>query len=90
MIWFLDHITNDLFFPLFILYSGPTPVEVAQENDIKQNITKELSTAVKKLQQEQQLNSDEPILRYPIHTVNIQSLNVEHNLIVNYTRANKN
>lgn len=41
---------------------GPTPVEVAHENDIKQNITKELSTAVKKLQQEQQLNSDEPIL----------------------------
>ncbi|XP_056007745.1 uncharacterized protein LOC125664377 isoform X3 [Ostrea edulis] len=40
---------------------GPTPVEIARENDIKQNITAELSTAVKRLQQEQQLNSDEPI-----------------------------
>lgn len=48
---------------LKIILLGPTPVEIARENDIKQNITAELSTAVKRLQQEQQLNSDEPIRR---------------------------
>ncbi|XP_062581127.1 uncharacterized protein LOC134242941 isoform X2 [Saccostrea cucullata] len=41
---------------------GPTSVEIAHQNDIKQNITKELSSCIKRIQREQQLNSDELIL----------------------------
>ncbi|XP_061189586.1 pleckstrin homology domain-containing family M member 1-like isoform X2 [Saccostrea echinata] len=41
---------------------GPTSVEIAHQNDIKQNITKELSSCVKRIQREQQLNSDGLIL----------------------------